>query len=60
MSFQALLDATTPIANGTAQITPQCSCPNELTRVPEQLILFKKKALVESLIRKSLDAQIES
>jgi hypothetical protein len=40
ISFQALLEATTPIAN-------------------EQLILFKKKALIEALIRKSLDAQIE-
>ncbi|KAF9784764.1 hypothetical protein BJ322DRAFT_1109473 [Thelephora terrestris] len=41
MSFQVLLDATTPIAN-------------------EQLVLFKKKGLIEALIRKSLDAQVES
>lgn len=60
MSFQTLLDATTPIANGTPQVAMQCLCANEPPHVPEQLVLFKKKGLIEALIRKSLDAQVES
>lgn len=58
MPFQALLDATAPIAHGM-QIILQRPRTIELC-VLEQLVLFKKKALVETLIRKCLDAQIES
>jgi hypothetical protein len=38
----------------------QCLPANEPPHVLEQLVLFKKKGLIEALIRKSLDTQIES
>ena len=42
------------------RIAPQHPHTIKPPRLSEQLALFKKKALIEELIRKSLEAQIES